>query len=189
MNYNFRQSSESKHMYIWYISTNRVDLTPIGRIWPEFDLLWPRLTLKNIESEFLRIFRVETHVYLIYFDQPGRFDPYWTDLTRVWPLMTPIDLEKYWIWILEKISSRNICIFDIFRPTGPIWPLLDRFDPSLTSDDPDWPWKILNLNSWENFESKHMYIGYISTNPPDLTLIRRFWPYFWPKMVKSMKND
>ena len=72
--------------------------------------------------------------------------------------------------------SRNICIFDIFRPTGPIWPLFDGFDPSLTSDDPNWPWKILNLNSWENFESKHMYIGYISTNPPDLTLIRRFDP-------------
>ena len=117
-----------------------------------------------------------------------RFDPYWTDLTRVWPLMTPIDLEKYWIWILENISSRNICIFDIFRPTGPIWPLLDGFDPSLTFDDPDWPWKILNLNSWENFESKHMYIGYISTNPPDLTLIRRFWPLFLTKNGQIAKK-
>ena len=45
---------------------------------------------------------------------------------------------------------------------------------SLTSDDPNWPRKILNLNSGENFESKHMYIRYISTSPADLTLIRRF---------------
>ena len=100
-----------------------------------------------------------------------------------WLFMTWFDLKLFWISILDKIFSRNICIVDIFRPTGPIWPLLDGFDPSLTSDDPNWPWKILNLNSWENFESKHMYIEYISTNSPDLTLISRFWPKFdlkWP---------
>ena len=92
LTFNSKQNSESKNTYIWYISTNWADLTPIGRNWPEFDLLWPWLTLKNNKSEFVRQFRVETYVYLIYFDQPDRFDPYWTDLTRVWPLMTSIDL-------------------------------------------------------------------------------------------------
>ena len=82
LNFNLRQNAESKHMYIWYISTNRADLTPIGQIWPKFDLWWPRLTLKNIKSEFLRKFRVETYVYLMYFDQLARFDPYWTGLTH-----------------------------------------------------------------------------------------------------------
>ena len=81
-------------MYSWYISTNRPDLTPIGRVWPKFDLWWPQLTSK-----------------------------------------------------------------------------------------------ILNLNSWENFESKHMYIEYISTNPPDLAPIWRVWPKFdlwWPQL--TLKN-
>ena len=109
-------------------------------------------------------------------DQRTRFDPYWTGLTQIWPLMTLFDPEKYKIWILEKILSRNICISDIFRPIGPIWPQFHRFDPNLTSDDPEWPWKMSNLNSWENSESKHMHVGYISTNPPNLTLIRQFDP-------------
>ena len=54
--------------------------------------------LKNIKSEFLRKFWVETYVYLIYSDQPARFDPFLTSFTQVWPLMTLIDLEKYLIW-------------------------------------------------------------------------------------------
>ena len=91
--------------------------------------------------------------------------------------------RKYKIWILEIILSRNICILNIFRLIHPIWPLFDGFNPSLTSDDPFWPWKILKLNSPENFESKHMYIVYNPAHPPDLTLTKGFWPRFdlwWP---------
>jgi len=94
LNFNSRQNSESKHMYIGYISTNRADLTPN---WTDLTQVWPLMTLidlENIKSEFLRKFRVETYVYWIYLDQPGRFDPE-----------------------------------------------LDGFDPSLTSGDPNWPWK------------------------------------------------
>ena len=54
LNFNCRQNSESKHMYLWYISTNRPDLTPIGRNRPQFDLWWPQSTLENIQFEFLR---------------------------------------------------------------------------------------------------------------------------------------
>ena len=140
------------------------------------DFLWPDSTSNNLEFQFPTKFQVETFVYLIYFDQRTRFDPYWTGLTQIWPLMTLFDPEKYKIWILEKILSRNICISDIFQLIGPIWPQFHKFDPNLTSDDPYWPWKISNLNSWENSESKHMHVGYISTNPPNLTLIRQFDP-------------
>ena len=80
----------------------------------------------------------------------------------------------WFVWILYMLHM--VCIFDIFPPTDLVRPLYDGFDPSLTSDDPNWSWKILNLNSWDNSESKHMYIGYISTNSPDLTLIWRFDP-------------
>ena len=34
------------------------------------------------------------------------------------------------------------------------------------------------MNSWQNFESKHMHIAHISITWPDLTLIWRFWPKF-----------
>ena len=70
---------------------------------------------------------------------------------------------------------------------------LARFDPNLTAltqvwplDDQIWPPRILNMNSGQNSESKHMYVGYISTNLSDLTLIWRFWPTFdliWPQKV------
>ena len=36
LNFNAWQHDESKHMYIWYISTNRSDLTPIGRLSQHF---------------------------------------------------------------------------------------------------------------------------------------------------------
>ena len=70
---------------------------------------------------------------------------------------------------------------------------LAGFDPNLTSFTLVWPLfrligpqRILNLNSGQNSESKHMYVGYIATNLPDLTLIWRFWPTFdliWPQKV------
>jgi len=41
LNFNRQQNSESKHIYIWYISTDRPDLTTFWRIWPKFDLWWP----------------------------------------------------------------------------------------------------------------------------------------------------
>ena len=125
LNFNPWQNYESKHMHIWYISTNWPDLTPIGRVWPKFDLwwfLWPNLTWNNFELQSLTTWWVETYVYLIYFDQPARFDPYWTGMTQVRPLMTLIDLEKYEIWIIEKILSRKICILDTFLLNRPIWP-------------------------------------------------------------------
>ena len=34
LNLNSRPNSESKHMYIWYISISRPDSTPIGQVWP-----------------------------------------------------------------------------------------------------------------------------------------------------------
>ena len=62
---------------------------------------------------------------------------------------------------------------------------LARFEPNLTRFTLVWPLfrligpqRILNLNSGQNSESKHMYVGYIATNLPDLTLIWRFWPKF-----------
>ena len=41
-----------------------------------------------------------------------------------------------------------------------------------------WPQIILNSSSWQNFQSKHMHIGHISTTWPNLTQIWRFWPKF-----------
>ena len=37
---------------------------------------------------------------------------------------------------------------------------------------------MTNSSSWQNFESKHMHIGYIPTTWPDLTVIWGFWPKF-----------
>ena len=73
------------------------------------------LILNNFEFQSPTKFWVETYVYLIYFDQPARFNSYWTSLTIVWPLMPLIDLEKYDIWIVEKILSRNIRILDTYN--------------------------------------------------------------------------
>ena len=57
----------SRNMYIWDILTSRLDLTPIGRIWPEFEL-W--LTSKNVKSEFLRNVLVETYIGYISTNSP-----------------------------------------------------------------------------------------------------------------------
>ena len=86
-----------------------------------------------------------------------------------WLFMTWFDLKLFWISILDKIFSRNICIVDIFRPTGPIWPLSDGFDPSLISDDPNWPrkYKICIL---EKILSRNICILNI------FRLIRPIWP-------------
>ena len=50
---------------------------------PSDDFLWPDLTSNNFEYQFPTKFRVETYVYLMYFDQQGRVDANWTDLTLV----------------------------------------------------------------------------------------------------------
>ena len=94
-----------------------------------------------------------------------------------WPLITFYD--QIWISISDKILSRKICIFDVFRPTGPILPLLNGFDPSLTSDDPNWPWKY-SIWIFEKILSRNICILDI------IRLIRPFWPQFddltqvWP---------
>ena len=80
----------SKYMYIWYIPIKRPDLTPIGRIWPKFDLWWPLLTLRKIKSEFLRKFLFQTNVYWIDLDNSARFDPnsmIWPNFDFWWPLI------------------------------------------------------------------------------------------------------
>ena len=71
------------------------------------DFLWPDMTSNNFEYQFPTKFWVETYVYLIYFDQPGRFDAYWTDLTLVWPLMTFCDL--IWPQIILNFNFRQNC--------------------------------------------------------------------------------
>ena len=102
------------------------------KVWPQLitdDFLWPDLTSNNFEFQFPTKFWVYTYVYLIYFAQPTRFDPFWTGLTQVWPLMTLIDLEKYLVWIFGKILSRNTCMLDTFRLIRPIWPYFDNLTP------------------------------------------------------------
>ena len=142
------------------------------------DFEWTDLTSNNLEFEFSTKFWVKTYAYCIQLYKTSRFDSFLTSLTSesqrgsddfLWPNLISNNFEfqfptKFWV--------KTYVYWIYFDQPGQ----LDGFDPSLTSDDPNWPWKILNLNSWENFESKHMYIGYISTNPPDLTLIRRFDP-------------
>ena len=86
------------------------------------NFLWPYLSSNNFKLQSPTKFWVRTYLYLMYFDQSARFDPFLTVLTQVWPLMTLIDLEKYQIWILENILSRNIRILDTFRLIRPIWP-------------------------------------------------------------------
>ena len=114
------------------------------QVWPVMtlnDLIWPQLILVNPRSESPTKFWVETYVYLIYFDQPGRFDPYWTDLTQVWPLMTLIDLENIKSEFLRKFRVETYVYWIYFDQPGRFDPKLDGFDPSLTSGDPNWPWK------------------------------------------------
>ena len=90
--------------------------------------------------------------------------------------LSPEEVE--WIWILDRIPSQNICIFDVFRPTGPILPLLDGFDPSLTYDEPNWPWKIFDLNSWGNSESKYILDIFRLIRPfrPQFDDLTQVWP-------------
>ena len=71
-------------------------------------------------------------MYLIYFDQPGRFDPYWTGLTQVWPLMIPTNLSGL--------------------------TLIRRFDPSLTSDDLEQVKIDINSLSVKNLKSFTVYV-------------------------------
>ena len=72
LNLNSGQNSESKQMYIRYISTYLHDLTLIWRLWPKFDPTltswWPDSASKNFEFEFWTKFRVETNVCWVYFD-------------------------------------------------------------------------------------------------------------------------
>ena len=56
-----------------------------------------------------------------------------------------------------------------------VWPNFDIWF-FMTLYDLIWPQIILNFNPRQTSEPKHMYIGYISNTPPDLTLIRRFDP-------------
>ena len=172
------QNSESKHMHIGFIPTTWPDLTlfwrflpsltPIGLIWPQIILisnLW-----QNFESKHMHI---------------GYIPTTWPDLTLIWRLWPQFDpsLTSWW----PDLTSKNF-EFEFWTKFGlesyVYWVHFDlsaRFDPNLTAltqvwplDDLIWPQKILNLNSGQNSESKHMYIGYISTNLPDLTLIWRF---------------
>ena len=75
------------------------------------DFLWPDPTSNNFEYQFPTKLRVEIYVYLIYFDQPGRFDGYWTDLTLVSPLMTFCDL--IWLQIISNFKYVYLMYFDI----------------------------------------------------------------------------
>ena len=153
---------EFEHMYIMY--------SVLYRIWPNSpkwlffdkidpsltsnDFLWPDLTSNYLEFKFLTKFWVNTYVYSIQLDQIARFVLFWHVWPKfdlwwfLWPNLTWNNFE-FQSWY-NNIMSRNISIFDIFRPTCPIWPLLDGYDTSSTSDDPNWPWKIWNLNCWEN---------------------------------------
>ena len=69
-------------VYNWPNSTKWPFLDNIGPFLNSGDFLWHYLTSNNLEFKFSTKFWVKTYVYLIYFDQPARFDPYWTGLTR-----------------------------------------------------------------------------------------------------------
>ena len=89
-------------------------------------------------------------------------------LSKLWA-----ETYAYWIY-LECVA----CFDPYLTGLTYVWPL----------DDLIWPMIILNSNSWQNFESKHTYTGYISTTLPDLTLIRPFWPKFdlwWPDLTSN----
>ena len=84
------------------------DLTLVWQVLLKFDLWWLFVTwsdLNNFEYQFPTNFWAKTYVYLMYFDQPGRFDAYWTDLTLVWPLMTFCDL--IWLQIILNFNFRQ----------------------------------------------------------------------------------
>ena len=75
-------------------------------------------------------------------------------------------------------------------PIRQVWPKYDLWWPELALS---LTLIILNLNSWQNLKSKHMYIGHISTNLPNLTLIRQVWPKFelwWPELtLNNIKSE
>ena len=92
-------------MYIWYISTKRPDLTPIGRIRLKFDLRWP--WSENISSEFLRKFLVKTYVYWVHIDYSTRINPNSAILLKFdlwWPF---IGHDIYKFGISKNESSRR----------------------------------------------------------------------------------
>ena len=146
-------------MTIVYNWIKQPDSTMFDKFDPSFtfdDFLWPQIILnynsrQNSESK---------HVYIWCFDQPVRFDPYWTNLTQFWPLTTINDLAKYKIWIRGKISSRNICIFDKFRLIRPIWLLFDYLTQV---------WPLLNFNRawfkqiWNHKFKKSDLLRYMSS--------------------------
>ena len=61
------------------------------------DFLWPDLTFNDIEFQSTTKLLIETYVYLGYFDQPARIDPYWTGWPKFdlwWPLLTSKNIKS-----------------------------------------------------------------------------------------------
>ena len=61
------------------------------------DFLWPDLTFNDIEFQSTTKLLIETNVYLGYFDQPARIDPYWTGWPKFdlwWPLLTSKNIKS-----------------------------------------------------------------------------------------------
>ena len=86
----------------------------------------------------------------------------------------------------SKKCRLKTCKLNIFRLIDPIFPYsssLTLFRPLMIFDHPNWPQITLNLNSSQNFESKHMYFVYILTKIYRLTKISpRFdrFDLWWP---------
>ena len=84
LNFSPPQNSESKHMYIWFISTKWPDLISIGRVWPLMTLIdldryqiWILEKILRRNICLLHKFRLIRPIW-----------PWFDNLTEVWPLVT-----------------------------------------------------------------------------------------------------